>query len=88
MLDEGQEVTISGTLETGEELTINGVICGVAPIMTPFGPAGFDYVIRVLNPETLPVKDGKPYPYSCITAPPHLITKSGEESSTDDAAEG
>lgn len=79
MLVEGQEVTIAGTLESGETLTIQGVICGVAPIVGPLGPMGFDYVVRVSNPEMLPTaEDGSPYPYSCVTAPPHLVTKSGE----------
>ena len=89
MLKEGQEVVIAGDLQDGTKISVEGVICGVAPLVGPFGPMGFDYVVRVTNPEVLPAtEDGKPYPYSCVTAPPHLVTKAGDESTTDEAAEG
>lgn len=79
VFEEGQPVVIAGTLLDGKTLSIEGVVCGVAPIIGPMGPIGFDYVVRVLNPEVLPTtEDGKPYPYSCVTAPPHLVTKNDE----------
>ena len=63
----------SGPEEDSPEITVRGRIRGLAPINTPFGIIGFDYIVALDNPSELPTSDpDKPYGYSCITAPKEI----------------
>lgn len=77
LLKQGQRVSISGPASSEEnapEITVYGEIYGLAPIMTPFGPMGFDYIILLDDPSQLPTPEGKdPYPYRCLTASPDAV---------------
>ena len=70
-LTEGRHVRISGTVTDGKSegspVTLTGRIRGVAPVRTPFGIVGYDYIVELDNPSELPTDGGEAYPYTCIT---------------------
>ncbi len=67
--NEGDAVLIEGIGADGKPLVIRGKMRGLAPIITPFGPAGHDLIIEIDNAEKLPTTTGETYPFTCITAP-------------------
>ena len=78
------EVTGNADPEGKEKLVLRGRIRGLAPIHTPFGIAGVDYIIELEDPSKLPMSGDEPYAYSCITAPRGVIALV-EETGTDSA---
>ena len=81
-LHEGTRVEVQGIISEEDKnvFTVRGTVRGVAPLNTPFGPMGFDYVILLDEGEKLPMPEGHDdYEYSCITAPQGALTVLDDE---------